>query len=233
MGPKGTWTPLHADVFGSYSWSANVCGRKKWLLFPPGTEELLLDDTKKIPYSVNEKELQHLCIPHLNVVQETGEIIFVPSGWYHQVHNLEDTISINHNWFNGCNILHIWDCLHLAATDVEKEISDCRIYDDWQEQWQMLLKVHHGMNYASFLQVLESILSSRLTQLKTEDLTSINWHHVFDIVSVRNVCLKMRTVELPLEVKEQVHVLESKIKSFLTECSEQGNFEQQNVFNNL
>ncbi|KFM67259.1 hypothetical protein X975_20920, partial [Stegodyphus mimosarum] len=135
MGPKGTWTPLHADVFGSYSWSANVCGRKKWLLFPPGAEELLLDEKKKIPYSVNEKELHHLCIPHLSAVQETGEIIFVPSGWYHQVHNLEDTISINHNWFNGCNILHIWDCLHLAAIDVEKEISDCRIYDDWQEQW--------------------------------------------------------------------------------------------------
>ncbi|KAK6148334.1 hypothetical protein DH2020_019246 [Rehmannia glutinosa] len=30
MGAKGTWTPLHADVFRSYSWSANVCGRKQW-----------------------------------------------------------------------------------------------------------------------------------------------------------------------------------------------------------
>ena len=38
------------------------------------------------------------------VIQETGDVIFVPSGWHHQVHNLEDTISINHNWFNGANI---------------------------------------------------------------------------------------------------------------------------------
>ena len=38
------------------------------------------------------------------MIQDEGEIIFVPSGWYHQVCNLEDTISINHNWFNGCNI---------------------------------------------------------------------------------------------------------------------------------
>ena len=32
------------------------------------------------------------------VVQEAGETIFVPSGWYHQVTNLVDTVSINHNW---------------------------------------------------------------------------------------------------------------------------------------
>ena len=26
------------------------------------------------------------------------------AGWYHQVHNEEDTISVNHNWFNAANI---------------------------------------------------------------------------------------------------------------------------------
>lgn len=36
IGPRGTWTPLHADVYCSYSWSANVCGRKRWILFKPG-----------------------------------------------------------------------------------------------------------------------------------------------------------------------------------------------------
>ena len=42
------------------------------------------------------------------VIQEPGDVIFVPSGWHHQVHNLEDTISINHNWFNGANIGNIF-----------------------------------------------------------------------------------------------------------------------------
>jgi len=36
MGPRGSWTALHADVLRSFSWSFNVCGRKRWLLFPPG-----------------------------------------------------------------------------------------------------------------------------------------------------------------------------------------------------
>ena len=31
----------------------------------------------------------------LQVVQEPGEILFVPSGWYHQVENATDAISIN------------------------------------------------------------------------------------------------------------------------------------------
>ena len=43
------------------------------------------------------------------VIQETGDVIFVPSGWHHQVLNLEDTISINHNWFNGANVGKIFD----------------------------------------------------------------------------------------------------------------------------
>ena len=31
-GVAGTWTPLHADILRSFSWSANVAGRKKWFL---------------------------------------------------------------------------------------------------------------------------------------------------------------------------------------------------------
>ena len=52
------------------------------------------------------------------VIQETGDVIFVPSGWHHQVLNLEDTISINHNWFNGANVGKIFD-------ELKKGIQDC------------------------------------------------------------------------------------------------------------
>lgn len=65
----------------------------------------------------------------LECIQESGDTIFVPSGWHHQVYNLvcfspllslyrpvtlfqcmslnvlqEDTISINHNWLNAYNL---------------------------------------------------------------------------------------------------------------------------------
>ena len=34
-GVEGTWTPLHADVLRSFSWSVNIVGRKRWLMIPP------------------------------------------------------------------------------------------------------------------------------------------------------------------------------------------------------
>lgn len=89
-------TPFHADVFRSYSWSANICGRKKWLLYPPGQEDFLRDTHGNLPYDVTSAELQdkslfpqfeEACQP-LEIIQEAGEIIFVPSGWHHQVYNL-------------------------------------------------------------------------------------------------------------------------------------------------
>lgn len=51
LGPEGTFTPLHADVYNSYSWSTNLCGRKKWWLFPPGTQPVGCFDLRdlKVP----------------------------------------------------------------------------------------------------------------------------------------------------------------------------------------
>ncbi|XP_031984830.1 2-oxoglutarate and iron-dependent oxygenase JMJD4 isoform X2 [Corvus moneduloides] len=96
MGPKGSWTPFHADVFRSYSWSANVCGRKRWLLYPAGHEEFLKDCHGNLPFDVTAPDLRDKRIyprysqsqPPLEIIQESGEIVFVPSGWHHQVYNL-------------------------------------------------------------------------------------------------------------------------------------------------
>lgn len=42
VGAAGTFTPLHRDVYTSYSWSTNVCGRKRWWLYPPAQTQYLL-----------------------------------------------------------------------------------------------------------------------------------------------------------------------------------------------
>ena len=98
IGPKTSWTPLHSDVFGSFSWSANIAGKKKWIFLIPGEEDKLRDSLGNLSFDINLENMEnHNAI---EIIQESGEIVFVPSGWFHQVHNLEDTISINHNWFN-------------------------------------------------------------------------------------------------------------------------------------
>jgi oxalate decarboxylase/phosphoglucose isomerase-like protein (cupin superfamily) len=84
-------------VFTSNSWSANIVGKKRWLLFPPGQESFLKNMNGDLIYDLNSTEFDNAsnCIQHVNkslksfeIIQEEGQIIFVPSGWYHQVWNL-------------------------------------------------------------------------------------------------------------------------------------------------
>uniref|UniRef100_A0A915EKE9 Jumonji domain-containing protein 4 n=1 Tax=Ditylenchus dipsaci TaxID=166011 RepID=A0A915EKE9_9BILA len=60
----------------------------------------------------------------MEFVQEPGQIIFVPSGWYHQVHNLEDSISINHNVINAYNIDILVNLMKERLADVKEELQD-------------------------------------------------------------------------------------------------------------
>ena len=43
MGPRGSSTAVHADVFRSFSWSINLAGRKKWRFLAPEYASLMLD----------------------------------------------------------------------------------------------------------------------------------------------------------------------------------------------
>ncbi|XP_064396035.1 2-oxoglutarate and iron-dependent oxygenase JMJD4-like isoform X2 [Halichondria panicea] len=166
IGPKGTWTPFHADVFRSYSWSANVCGCKEWLLFPPGEEELLKDKFGHLPFDVTSRELEnkelypnvHKSRGPIRVVQRSGEIIFVPSGWHHQVRNTEDTLSINHNWTNSCGIGYMWSHLQNELVLVKRELEDCRSMDSWEEQCQLSIGCAEGECWDGLLGVCATAL---------------------------------------------------------------------------
>lgn len=129
IGPDGSWTPLHADVFqcslyfgrhchcnpnqllaktSSFSWSANVLGEKEWILYAPDQRALLENARGELPYdvrAVSATEFPRFAQAEPLVLhQRVGEVVFVPSGWYHQVRNIGLTVSINHNWGNEANV---------------------------------------------------------------------------------------------------------------------------------
>ena len=56
--------------------------------------------------------------------QGPGEALFVPSGWYHQVHNTTDCVSINHNWLNAANARVCWAMLRDELDDVRSGLPD-------------------------------------------------------------------------------------------------------------
>lgn len=78
------------DVMKSYSWSANIAGRKRWLFLPPGEEEKLNKRDDQLPSDSSDVKdlLDSLNVRFYDVVQNPGQVIFVPSGWHHQVWNL-------------------------------------------------------------------------------------------------------------------------------------------------
>ena len=82
VGAAGTYTPLHRDVYCSYSWSTNVCGRKRWWLFPPAQTPLLFMRERNVCVH-DVRDVNHAHFPDfaktmpLVVEQEEGETIFV------------------------------------------------------------------------------------------------------------------------------------------------------------
>lgn len=204
-------TPFHADVFSSYSWSANVYGRKRWILFPPGEEQTFKDSFENLPYDISTENIS--VTKHFDIIQEPGEVIFVPSGWYHQVWNLDNTVSINHNWINGCNINIMFRSLTSHLNSIEKEIEDCKAMEDFQEHCQLMLNTLFGMDFYKFYDFLKCIALSRISMIQGSTsktmfhgLTIGNNHIQFDLKSIRDVLVKFVENEVVTDLKRKDNV---------------------------
>lgn len=205
----GTWTPLHADVFRSYSWSANVCGKKQWYFLSPSQQHLVFDRNMKSSVYDIFAEVSQSKFPGFEkavwweCTQEENEVIFVPSGWYHQVHNLEDTISINHNWFNGYNLFWVWDLLLKDYNEASEYIEDLKGCDDFEELCQRNLAANTGMNFYDFFIFIvrfafaNVVLLHTLAHVKNETSRKPSkalQHIYFNLESIRNVAVKMKPI---------------------------------------
>ncbi|KAF9158726.1 JmjC domain-containing protein 4 [Mortierella sp. AD011] len=172
-GGDGTFTPFHADVYRSYSWSANICGIKKWTLFPPNQEHLFCDNLKNTVYDI--ENVDPVQFPNFDkakrftIYQKPGETLFVPSGWWHQVHNIGDTISINHNWCNGSNLDLLLDSICSDLKEVEREIEhlkDVMEEGEWIETCQKLLLLNSGWDWSTLWHMCMTIRKRVQTQMR-------------------------------------------------------------------
>eukprot|EP00027_Filamoeba_sp_ATCC50430_P004907 CAMPEP_0168543930 /NCGR_PEP_ID=MMETSP0413-20121227/2154_1 /TAXON_ID=136452 /ORGANISM="Filamoeba nolandi, Strain NC-AS-23-1" /LENGTH=299 /DNA_ID=CAMNT_0008573927 /DNA_START=345 /DNA_END=1241 /DNA_ORIENTATION=- len=108
VGPKRSGSPLHQDPHRTSAWNALIEGRKRWALYPPdvippGVDEELIDTEYYAATDVMKwyTEVYPKLKPEEKPVEcilEEGEIIFVPSGWWHSVLNLTDTVAVTQNF---------------------------------------------------------------------------------------------------------------------------------------
>mmetsp|Transcript_3216 Transcript_3216/g.4658 ORF Transcript_3216/g.4658 Transcript_3216/m.4658 type:complete len:287 (-) Transcript_3216:93-953(-) len=125
IGPERSGTSAHIDPLGTSAWNALVFGRKRWVLTKPGTRKRHVKGYKLrqrgedgeastyfsyvIPRILKEehrKKVRDMGIRE--AIQEPGEVIYVPGGWYHAVLNLTHTVAVTQNFCARAQFLKIW-----------------------------------------------------------------------------------------------------------------------------
>ena len=129
VGGARTGTGLHVDPNSTSAWNTLLSGRKRWVLFPPGSEqrykELLgvqEEYSRKVSQPcrwwredytriLEESVLDGSCGAFkgmIECVQKAGETIFVPAGWWHAVLNLDFTVAITANPLLPASLHSVW-----------------------------------------------------------------------------------------------------------------------------
>jgi len=125
LGPERSGSPFHLDPYKTSAWNALLVGRKRWMLYPPGVVPPGVDDeidsdgehdydapepmkyyTEVYPTISNYSGPQGKPI---ECILEAGEMIYVPTGWWHMVLNLSESIAVTQNVMNSQNFKVVYE----------------------------------------------------------------------------------------------------------------------------
>jgi histone arginine demethylase JMJD6 len=120
IGPASSGTRMHVDVLMTSAWNAATWGRKRWLFWEPSQESLVYSGEVDgfHPDLVKFPKFAQACA--LECVQGPGDIVFTPTGWWHQVRNETFTISVTENFVNESNIHAVSKCLENPSEDMKR-----------------------------------------------------------------------------------------------------------------
>jgi len=112
IGGKGSAFPvLHYDGAGTHAFLMQIYGRKQFIVYPPSQEEFLYPSPEKenlsLINSIEKPDLQRFplfakAVPTIFVL-EPGELLFVPSHWWHTTKMLTPSITLSSNTLNQSN----------------------------------------------------------------------------------------------------------------------------------
>lgn len=122
IGPKRSGTTLHIDPLGSSAWNTLLVGRKRWVLFPPDVPKSLVSGKKHVKRDEDDEAVNYFMdlLPRLKAassretlrcvefMQEPGETVFIPGGWWHAVLNVEDSVAVTQNFCSSQNFRGVW-----------------------------------------------------------------------------------------------------------------------------
>ncbi|KAB7495559.1 JmjC domain-containing protein 4 [Armadillidium nasatum] len=229
IGPKGSWTPFHADVFRSFSWSSNICGRKRWLFFPPSESDFLKDKYGEYVYDVNSQSLKdvslypnaHLSEGGIEIIQERGKpYLCLLTGF------IKCGIWLS-NKLLSLSIFTKRD--QLIDEKVEDSIKEFSQTEGWVSQCQLILKSVAGMDAKELFKFLKVIAQRRINFMEgnTSESSFREWkmgrnHVIFDIRKLIT-CFDRYFREFSPEIleiveksdEENLYIIMEKLKSYV------------------
>lgn len=121
IGPKNSGTALHVDPLGTSAWNRLLFGEKIWLLFSPETPGELLQLNHSGSYCEEACDWMITMYPRtqcnswpqeykpLLAFQLPGDVMFVPSGWWHLVLNVKTSVAVTQNFVSQENFPQVWE----------------------------------------------------------------------------------------------------------------------------
>lgn len=117
IGSQRSGSTFHKDPNYTSAWNAALSGRKLWVMFPPGTTPPGVatdDDESEVtsPVGIAEWVLSGFYndavkMPEAQVgITFPGECMHVPSGWWHTVINLDDSVALTQNLVPSVKLGH-------------------------------------------------------------------------------------------------------------------------------
>lgn len=111
LGPRGSGSTYHKDPNATSAWNAVLTGSKYWIMFPsspsspPPPGVYVSEDASEVtsPLSIAEWLLGFHAAARatpgcIEAVCAAGEVLHVPSGWWHLVVNLDASLAITQNF---------------------------------------------------------------------------------------------------------------------------------------
>ncbi|EMG48584.1 JMJ22 Arginine-specific demethylase JMJ22 [Candida maltosa Xu316] len=143
MGSARSGSTFHKDPNSTSAWNVAIKGRKLWVMLPPhvtppgvGTDEDESEVTS--PVSVAEWVISGFFNDSTKIeecqigITFPGETMHVPTGWWHTVINIDDSIAITQNFVPVSKLPEVLNFLKNKPTQISgfrlKEIKQCLDY---------------------------------------------------------------------------------------------------------
>ncbi|CAK8990003.1 F-box protein At5g06550 [Durusdinium trenchii] len=139
----------HIDPNGTHAWNGVVSGCKRWLMFPPGHPPPGVTpsaDGAEVTQPVSLMEwfvnFYHIEAAPVEFTARSGDLVFVPSRWWHCVLNLEACVAVTQNYIARSNLASALRFMRDTPENVSglaDHRSRAALYRDFREA----LRLHH------------------------------------------------------------------------------------------